>query len=476
MTIGKLILSASRGWKIVCVVFVFCAATAIGSSAQTLTTLVSFDGTDGNDPHSGLIQGFDGNFYGTTVMGGTNGLGTVFKTTPEGTLTTIYSFCAEPNCTDGENPYGRLVQGRDGNFYGTTSAGGILSCGADKNGCGTIFKLTRAGILTTLHAFAGGADGSFPGGLLQGFDGNFYGEDLRQNDGAVFKMTATGALTTLHTFSGPDGGPGGLMQATDGNFYGITFGGSGSAGTVFKLTPTGTLTTLHGFSGSDGAHPVGLVQASDGNFYGTTSSRRNPILPGTVFKMTPAGDVSVLYSFCAQTNCPDGYPPDADLVQGTDGNLYGTTELGGAHVGTNGCGTVFQITTAGTLATLHTFQLTDGCNPTGGLLQATDGNFYGTTYGGGSNGIGTIFGLNMSLGPFVATNPTAGKAGRKVGILGANLKGATAVSFNGTAAKFSVVAKTTIVATVPAGATTGFVTVTTPSGTLTSNVVFQVIP
>src|ERR1039457_4150890 len=119
MTIGKLILSASRGWKTVCVVFVFCAATAIGSFAQTLTTLVSFDGTDGNDPMSGLIQGFDGNFYGTTVTGGTNGLGTAFKTTPEGTLTTIYSFCAEPNCADGENPYGRLLQGRDGKFYGT---------------------------------------------------------------------------------------------------------------------------------------------------------------------------------------------------------------------------------------------------------------------------------------------------------------------------------------------------------------------
>ena len=212
---------------------------------QTLNTLLSFDGANGSGPGV-LIQGFDGNFYGTTGFGGTNGDGTFFKFTPEGALTTIYSFCAQTNCADGERPV-TLVQGRDGNFYGVTIVGGLLSCGLSGSGCGTVFKITPTGALTTLHTFAEGTDGSFPAALLQG-TGNFYGVTgiTPKNDGTVFKITAPGALTTLHTFKGSDGGnPEGLMQATDGNFYGTTVnGGGGLGGTVFKITPAGTLTTL----------------------------------------------------------------------------------------------------------------------------------------------------------------------------------------------------------------------------------------
>ena len=480
MKIGKLSVREPRDWKIVLAVLLFCSATVIASSAQSFTTLLSFDGTDGSNP-AVRIQGFDGNFYGTTASGGTNGYGTVFKLTPGGTLTTIYNFCAQTNCADGEFPYA-LVQGRDGNFYGTASGGGQLSCFLDP-GCGTVFKLTPAGTLTVLHTFTDDHEGGFPNTLLQAADGNFYGTTglSSKNDGTVFKINVAGVLTTLHTFTGSDGGsPFGLMQATDGNFYGITpNGGSGLGGTVFKMTPAGTLTTLVNFDENQGpARPSSLVQASDGNFYGTTTNTNSQSPYGTVFQMTPSGSLSVLYSFCRRNlNCPQGTEPDA-VVQGTDGNLYGTTGYGGGHGSRYGCGTLFQITTTGTLTTLHAFEnLTDGCGPGAPLLQATDGSFYGTTSGGGSNnGMGTIFNLNMALGPFVTTNPTSGKAGTKVGILGTNLKGATAVSFNGTAAKFSVVAKTTIVATVPVGATTGLVTVVTPSGTLTSNVPFQIAP
>ena len=478
MKIGKFTLSESRFQKTVCAVLLFWAVGAIGSSAQTFNTLLSFDVSDGSGPNA-LIQGFDGNFYGTTGFGGTNGDGTFFKSTPAGTLTTIYSFCAQTNCADGERPV-TVVQGRDGNFYGVTLIGGLLSCGLSGSGCGTVFKITSAGALTTLHTFSEGTDGGFPAALLQGTDGNFYGVtgSTPKNDGTVFKITAAGALTTLHTFKGSDGGnPEGLMQATDGNFYGTTVnGGGGLGGTVFKMTPAGTLTTLVFFSEGGPAHPLaGLMQASDGNFYGTTTNLNAGDPYGTVFQMTPSGSLSVIYSFCRRTlNCPGGNDPQATLVQGTDGNLYGTTTLGGGHNGPSGCGTVFQITLAGTLATLQDFDLTNGCNPVAALLQDTNGNFYGTTSGGGANSVGTVFSLNMGLGPFVTTNPAMGNAGIKVGILGTNLKGATAVSFNGTAAKFSVVGKSVIVATVPAGATTGFVTVATPTGTLTSNVAFQI--
>ncbi|SRR5579871_710021 len=480
MKIGKFSLHESGSWKDVVAVFLFLAIGTIGSSAQTFNTLLSFDGSDGSGPNV-LIQGFDGNFYGTTGSGGTHGDGTFFKATPAGTLTTIYNFCAQTNCVDGERPV-TVVQGRDGNFYGVTLLGGQLSCGISGSGCGTIFKINATGTLTTLHTFTDSSDGGYPATLLQSTDGYFYGVTgiSPHNVGTVFKITAAGTLTTLHTFKGSDGGsPEGLMQATDGNFYGTTVnGGSGLGGTVFKITPAGTLTTLVFLSEEGPSHPLGgLVQASDGNFYGTTTNSNSSDPYGTVFQMTPSGTLSVIYSFCRRTiNCPGGNYPEAVLVQGTDGNLYGTTTLGGGHNGPSGCGTVFQITLTGTLTTLHDFDLTDGCNPVAALLQDTNGNFYGTTSGGGANSVGTIFNLDMGLGPFVTTNPTMGKAGTRVGILGTNLKGATAVSFNGTAAKFSVTGKSVIVATVPAGATTGFVTVTTPSGTLTSNVPFQIVP
>jgi uncharacterized repeat protein (TIGR03803 family) len=208
------------------------------------------------------------------------------------------------------------------------------------------------------------------------------------------------------------------------------------------------------------------VQASDGNFYGA-AGQGGANGYGTVFMITTQGTMTTLHSFSAS----DGATPN-QLVLGTDGNFYGTTISGG----TNTDGTVFKITPRGVFATLHSFAKSDGADPFAGLVQATDGKFYGTTSFGGSKNDGTVFRLDVGLGPFVKTLPTAGRLGAGVKILGTSLTGARSVSFNGVAAAFTVVSASEITTTVPTGATTGTVHVTTPGGTLLSNLVFQVMP
>lgn len=458
--------------KMATLVFVFCAATALASpSTVTFNSLVSFDGTNGAAPrYMSLIQGVDGNFYGTTAVDGANAHGTVFKITPAGTLTTIYSFCAQSNCTDGIYPYAGLAQDTKGNFYGTTSAGGA-------NGDGTVFKITAAGVLTTLHSFDS-TDGASPfAGLLLASDGKFYGTTESggaNNDGTIFNITPTGTLTTLHSFDSTDGSSpyGGVVEDSKGNFYGTTVtGGAYGHGTVFQITSAGTLSTLHSFDSADGEFPyAGLVQDSKGNFYGTTYDG-GTAGDGTAFEITATGTLTTIYSFCSQTNCSDGSTPEAALAQGTDGNFYGTTALGGS----NGYGTLFALTAGGTLTTLHRFDSTDGANPVGGLFQATNGTFYGTTYTGGTNQDGTVFSLGVGLRTFVATVPTSGKVGAAVIILGTELTGSTKVTFNGKSAKFKVISKSEIKTTVPTGAKTGTVEVKTPKGTLKSNMVFRVM-
>jgi uncharacterized repeat protein (TIGR03803 family) len=507
-----------------CGVFLLWAATAVALPAQTppvplpapkFTTLLAFDVTNGAAPNA-LVQATDGNLYGTTAEGGDHfcnargnyGCGTVFKITTSGKLTTLYNFCPHLDCADGKYASG-LIQGTDGNFYGTTFEGGAHFCKMRKRnyGCGTIFKITPASKLKTLYSFCpqGGKickDGAAPdAGLIQATDGNFYGTTSvggANNDGTIFKITPSGMLTTLHSFDGTDGATpyAGLVQATNGNFYGTTaYGGAssdcygGPCGTVFKITPSGTLTTLHSFDGTDGEYPyAGLVQGTDGNFYGTTFDGGGyGVYPGgTIFKITPSGILTTLYNFCAQSNCPDGYSP-IGLVRGNDGNFYGTTDHGGANgdCGGIGCGTVFTITPSGTLTTIYSFcsqsNCTDGEAPYAGLIQATNGSFYGATdYGGAigfceyGEGCGTIWSLSVGLGPYVETQPTSGTVGAAVNILGTDLTDATSVAFNGTAATFTVVSKSLITTTVPAGATTGKVKVTLPHGTRSSNVPFRV--
>jgi uncharacterized repeat protein (TIGR03803 family) len=476
-------------WKAAGAALLLFVTTAIPSTAQTFKTLFSFNGNDGGVPAYGpLVQGLNGNLYGTTEGGGneSDAVGTVYRITPGGTFTSLHTFtCPGHVCSEGADLFGGLVLATNGDFYGTTWYGG-------KAERGTVFKITEAGTFTMLLSLF--LDGRNPvAGLIQAADGNFYGTSERggtHTGGSVFKATPGGKLSALYSFCSQtncaDGespyGP--VIQGIDGNFYGTTLsggtstsqciGGAIGCGTAFELTPTGTLTTLYSFCSqtncTDGANPyAGLVQAADGNFYGTTSGGGATNV-GTVFKLTPSGTLTTLHAF----DVADGYVPYAGLMQGTDGNLYGTTSGGGAH----GLGTVFKITTDGTLTTLHSFcsesNCADGSAPWAGLVQATNGSFYGTTSSDGGSGPGKVFKLSVGLGPFVETLPTSGNVGTAIKILGTNLGGATGVSFNGTAATFSVVSNTEIKATVPNGATTGFVTVTTPAGNLKSNKEFLV--
>jgi uncharacterized repeat protein (TIGR03803 family) len=449
------------------------AAKAAPAQA-TFTTLVNFAWTNGADPLAGLAQGLDGNLYGTTFYGGEfyQYAGTIFKVTPTGSLTTLYSFCAQTNCADGDNPWAGLVLGPDGSFYGTTYFAGASYAG-------TIFKITPKETFTSMDSFDS-SDGADPlAGLILATDGNFYGTTSAggaNSSGTVFRVTPTGTLTTIYSFCAEancaDGAnpTGNLVQASDGNFYGTTFG------TVFKITPAGVLTTLHTFCTEkncpDGDRATGgLVQAADGDFYGTTFAGGFSD-HGTIFKIDPGGTLTTLHRFCVQSSCSDGYGPEAGLVQATDGNFYGTTSEGGAY----GVGTVFRMTSGGSLTTLHPFDGTDGSYPAASVVQGTNGAFYGTTYLGGANGAGTVFSLSVGLGPFVASVPTSGKVGTTIKILGTNLTDATSVTFNGTAATFTVESSSYIRTTVPAGATTGTVQVVTPSSTLSSNVPFRVVP
>jgi uncharacterized repeat protein (TIGR03803 family) len=465
-------------WLRISAVFILCAATAALSSAQTFTLLEKFDGfSNGDNPFSGLVQGTNGDFYGTTENGGATEQGTLFKITPSGTLTTLVSL----DGADGLGPLGAMIVATNGNLYGTTYSGGASD--ACEGGCGSIFTMTPSGTQTVLYSFCSQSDctdGAQPfAGLLQATDGNFYGTTAAggtNGGGIVFKMTPSGTVTTLYNFCSEtncaDGetSDGTLIQATNGNFYGTTnAGGTNGDGTVFKITPTGALTTLHSFDGADGAQPYGaLVQGANGTFYGTTANGGTNG-DGTVFDITSGGTLTTLHSF----DGTDGTNIQAGLILGTDGNFYGAAAFGGSGCTPGGCGTLFKITPSGTLTTLHFFAFNGGAYPFGRLLQATNGKFYGATINGGT-GYGTVFSLAVGLGPFVGTIPTSAASGARVQILGSDLTGATSATFNGTSATFTVASPTLINATVPAGATTGPVQVTTPSGTLVSNAVFRV--
>jgi uncharacterized repeat protein (TIGR03803 family) len=264
-------MSSLNYWKQLSAVLLFCAAMSSASAAQTFKTLVNFDKTNGADPSTALVQGRDGNFYGTVFNEGKLGFGTVFRMTPAGKLTTIYNFCSQTNCTDGAYPGAALLLASDGNFYGTTG-NGDTSAAYCQQGCGTVFKITAQGKLTTLHRFDQ-TDRNLPAAaLIQGLDGNFYG------------------------------------TTNEGGKYGL--------GTVFKITPAGTLTTLHVFGSVpyDSAYVnAGLLQMLDGTFYGTASSGglycSSDGTCGTVFKMTRDGTLTTVYNFCIDANCTDGDTP-----------------------------------------------------------------------------------------------------------------------------------------------------------------------
>jgi len=418
-TLRRLKLGSFSLAKMVCIVFLFCVATVIVSPAQTLTTLVNFAYTNGAEPlYGSLVPGPDGNLYGTTNGAGAHNGGIVFKMTPNGTLTVLYSFCGGSNCTDGNAPDTGLALGSDGNFYGVTTAGGA-------SGDGTVFKITPSGAFTLLHTF-GGSDGAEPqGALVLGSDGNFYGTTTSGGNhdfGTLYRITSSGAFTTVYNFCSLGGcadgsGPfGGLVQGADGYLYGTTTGGGAHFlyGTVFKIGLNGMLTTLHSFAASDGSSPnAKLLQASDGNFYGTTTSGGNTQACsfgcGTIFRITAGGSFTSLHSF----DGADGSFVTAGLIQASDGNFYGVAGRGGSNCS---CGTIFKITAAGTLTVLHNFAgfPTEGSLPVGGLLEASNGNLYGTTESGGSTGDGSVFSLTGFTATVVTSTPNPSEVGQLV--------------------------------------------------------------
>jgi uncharacterized repeat protein (TIGR03803 family) len=375
--------------------------TSVAASGVTISNLYSFTGTaDGGNPN-GLMQATNGNFYGTTQNGGANSSGTVFQMTPAGVVTTLYAF--NDSGAGGFSPQAGLAQGADGDLYGTTESGGA-------SGWGTIYKTSANGSLTTVYSFDDG-DGAFPDQtMIMGTDGNFYGSTSGgggDGDGEVFRLTPKGALTQLASFNYSDGyNPNKLLQGADGSLYGTTFeGGSNGGGLIFNVATNGTLTTLFSFSyfTNGGFLPsAGLAQNIGGNFYGTTFEG-GAFGYGTVFEMSPAAVVTTLYSF---TGGNDGAHPAADLVQAGDGNFYGTTADGGAY----NDGTVFRWEPGGALVTLASFDGFNGANPQAPLVQGADGNLYGTTQNGGPNGNGVIFRVTITSPSVEITGQPAGQS------------------------------------------------------------------
>lgn len=472
------------------------------TSTVTFTTLANFGVGNGEYPNTPLTQGTDGNLYGTTQFGHAPSNGFAFKMATTGGWATLPGYsCTELDCT-GYKPYAGLALAGDGNFYGTTSGGGNGGYGGLGRG-GTVFQANAQTGLITLYSFCSEPtckDGDNPSApVTVGSDGNLYGTTggALHSAGTVYVVTLAGQHTVLHYFCSlancADGAtPVSLIQATDGNFYGVAVGGGtgvdcftpGTCGLVFKMTPQGVTTTLYNFCSqpncADGFVPADLIQAADGNLYGITRAggaynTSNYDGGGTIFKLTLQGALTTLYSFCSNSGCQYSNAAGS-LLQATDGNLYGVVALGeGANCYlAYGCGTVFQLTSSGVFTTLYTFceQASQTC-PDGsfpeGIIQVTDGNFYGTTERGGIRDYGTAFKLSVGLKPFVETVTNSGPVGSSVIILGNNLTGATSVTFNGTPATFTVVSGTEITAMVPVGATTGPVLVTIPGATLKCN-------
>lgn len=467
--------------------------------AQTLKTLFSFSGAQGSGSTQGpLVQGLDGNFYGAIQTGGANRAGAIFKITPSGALTQLYSFSGP----DGKYPSSGVTLGPDGNFYGTTWVGGS-GYSNNSNGAGTVFKITPAGTFTLVHAFTG-VDGGQPGGLTMGLDGNFYGTtrggqayaangSVVTYASTVFKISSTGTFTSLYSFSSGSSPVSfaRLTQGPDGNFYGE------SNNAIFKVTPTGALTMLYSF-GSGGVGPSGgLTLGPDGNFYGTASSSGSSG-NGTIFKATPTGILTTLYSgaFGVMAGSPNltGFFPSGGLALGPDGNLYGMTSVGGTSSG----GSIFRVTPTGVLTTLYSFSGKDGQYPNSGLTLGTDGSFYGIASAGGLYNEGTVFSLalNFPTTPAPSINSggivpvystaTAIQAGEWVSIFGTNLAnrsatwqgdfptslGGTSVTIAGKAAYLWFVSPTQINLQAPDDTATGTVPVviTTANGASSSTV------
>src|SRR5258708_2566789 len=427
------------------------------SLGQTVTEIYDFDGIAGSQPENvQLIQGQDGQLYGSAAVGGVNGIGAIFKITPSGHATLLHSF----NSTDGTNPYAGLTLGVDGNFYGTTLIGGAADAGV-------LFRMTPTGGFTVLHNFMNnatdGASQSSPPILAA--DGNFYGTAQLGGPtaiGVVYKLLRVCAFTNYYYYQGPDGAtplfpP---TQGTDGSLYVPSYAGGNDSqcGTVVKMSTNGIAGNTFTFDCTHGRNPFGpLLQAPDGNFYGAGQGGGSHS-KGVLFKLSPNFDYTVLHNFGATVD--DGTDPGGGVIQATDGKLYGVAFRGGAPE----AGTIYNYSAAGTgrYNTIFTFQNRNDAD--GEFVQHTNGLLYGVTTGGGATGSGTIYSLNLGLGPFIALVRYQGKVGSTAQVLGQGFTGTSSVTFNGVPASFTVVRDTYLTAIVPAGATSGPVMVTRSAG------------
>lgn len=360
----------------------------------------------GKYPTGNLIAGTDGNFYGMTNAGGIFNDGTIFRITPAGAITILHNFSS---LTDGANPYGSLLLGADGNFYGLTNAGGT-------NTYGTIFKFSTTTGFSVIRHFNYATDGTNPfGSMVIGKDGNFYGVTRKggsTGNGTIFRLTPAGVFTVIKTFNADiaiDGGScyGSLTVGADSSLYGINYsGGTYGNGTIFRLTMKGEYSVIRHLKAATDGYPYtnSLVQAPDGflygvNYYGGLNGQ------GTIFKIDRNGNFAVIRNLVYQT---DGSGPSGALIVGTDGKLYGTTKSGGAFGG----GTLFKIGTDGVFTLIKSFKTaTEGGAPKGSLLKATDGNYYGMTSEGGNGFFGTIFKVSATGVYTLLTHMSGGVTG-----------------------------------------------------------------
>ena len=478
--------------------YLFCTfSLAVSAQAQTLNYFADLSAGNGWEPYASVVQGTDGNFYGAGTGGIYGGGGNMFRMTPTGEVTSFYKFCSLPDCADGGSLLYAPVVGTDGNLYGAAAGGG--GSGLLGEAGGTIFRMTLDGKLTVVYKFcslSNCTDGQEPNGIILGSDGNFYGTTVYGGvgdggPGVIFKVTPDGTYTRLHAFCAEANCADGEkpffppVEGNDGNFYGVA-GNTGGGGVFYKVTSSGEYSVIYNFCDStkgdcpDGSYPYAIVKDAEGNFVGTACCGSTEY--GVVFKITPAGHYTVIHHFAPETLGS----PSTPLILGSDGNLYGTLMGGGSGSWVYPFrGGIYEITSKGGFKALYGF--CPSCNHSGfnlldPLFQGTDGNFYGTTaYGGvgGTHGeafgFGTVFQFSNGLSPFVRPTPAAAKAGASVIILGYGLTGASSVTFNGEPATFTVESDTYIRATVPAGATTGKVSVVTASsGTLNSSPQFLV--
>ena len=405
------------------------------------TVLYSFTGgADGANPNAGVIRDPAGNLYGTTSDGGTGRAGVVFKLDAAGQETVLYSFT---DGADGGNPYAGLIRDSAGSLYGTAYHSGTT-------GWGVVFKLDTTGQYTVLYTFTGGADGGGPEtSVIRDSAGNLYGTTCcggTAGEGVVYKLDVAGRETVLHTFTGgADGGTpeSGVIRDSAGNLYGTTQdGGTSNWGIVYKLDTGGQETVLHTFTGGFDwdPSPSGVIRDSAGNLYGTTSNSGTASGEagyGAVYELDAMGHETVLYNFAGP---PRGANPWAGVIGDSAGNFYGTTYSGG----TANAGVVYKLDTSRQETVLHTFTGgADGSQPFAGVIRDSAGNLYGTTFGGGTAGFGVVYKLDTAGEETVLYNFTGGAdgGGPHAGVIrdsAGNLYGTT---YGGGSANFGVVYK-----------------------------------